>query len=91
MLFLTANRPRPPQALARMRLRPKFRELTYAYGPFAFLHVGRIFPFHRKETYPVFIHLSGQQYRNERARTLRKRLGKALKSRRDCYGLTTEL
>lgn len=89
MLLLPSNRPGPPHALARVRLRPKLRDLAYAYRLISIVHAGPHFSFHRRETYPIFIHLSGQQYRNEHARMLRKRLTKTSKSQRDRHDLTT--
>lgn len=77
-------------ALARARLR-----LTYLN---LFHHLRRLQPHNltflsrlkRKEKYPIFIDMSRKQYRNGRARVLRKLIGKNFKTLRDYHGLTIE-
>ena len=90
MLLFSDQQPRHRIALARARLR-----LTYLN---LFHHLRRLLPHNltflsrlrRKEKYPIFIDMSRQQYRNERARVLRKLIGKNFKTLRDYHGLTIE-
>jgi Helix-turn-helix domain len=90
MLLSSDQRPRRPIALAKTRLRLKIGCFLYCLGhplsqkfTFFFCHRG-------KEKYPIFINMSRQQHRNERARVLRKLIGKNFKTLRDYHGLTIE-
>jgi hypothetical protein len=88
MLLFPNNQPRHPHSLARAWLCPKRLCLAHRlwqtlskYFTLLFLHI-------RKEKYPIFINMSQQQYRNERARVLRKLIGKNCTTLREYRGLT---
>ena len=90
MLLFFDQQPRGPMAPARLRLRRKkrnslrlLRRLTPQNRPLLSGIKG-------KEKYPIFIDMSRQQYRNERAKVLRKLIGKNSKTLRDYHGLTIE-
>ena len=91
--FITA-RPRYPRVLRRARLREisplfpfrtAFRGRSFSNILMSLPHFFRI---GRQEKYPIYINMSRQQYRNERARVLRKLIGKNFKTLRDYRGLT---
>jgi hypothetical protein len=88
MLLFPNDQPRHSYCLAKAYLRLKRRNLLgrLRQSPSKY----RTLPFlrRRKEKYPIFINMSQQQYRNERARVLRKLIGKNCKTLREYRGLT---
>ena len=91
--FITA-RARYPRVLGRARLlqiRPPLPSRTASRDRSSSNNLMSLAPFSRsgqQEKYPLFINMSQQQYRNERARVLRKLIGKNCKTLREYRGLT---
>ena len=90
MLLFSNQRPMRPVALARTRSRPNICWFLHHLGHLLSQKFTFFFRNRRKERYPIFINLSRQQHRNERARVLRKLIGKNSKTLRDYHGLTIE-
>jgi len=90
MLLYSDQQPRRPFALARARSRPIIGCFLHPLGYLLSQEFRFFFRHRRKERYPIFINMSRQQHRNERARVLRKLIGKNLKTLRDYHGLTIE-
>ena len=90
MLLFSDQQPRRPIALARARMRLTSRYLFHLLGRLLSQDLTLLSRLKRKEKYPIFIDMSRKQYRNERARVLRKLIGKNSKTLRDYHGLTIE-
>ena len=90
MLLFFDQQPRRPIAPARVRLRRKKRYLLRSLRRFTPQNRPLRSGIKGKEKYPIFINMSRQRYRNERARVLRKLIGKNSKTLRDYHGLTIE-
>ena len=88
MLLSFVHQPRHPIALAGARLRPANGCFHRRLGHFQSPKSTFLFRRSQKEKYPLFINMSHQQYRNERARVLRKLIGKNCKTLREYRGLT---
>ena len=93
--FITAG-PRHSHVPGRARPRQKYPIIPFrtAFGAISFNNNLMSFPHSfrigRQEKYPIFINMSQQQYRNERARVLRKLIRKNFKTLRDYRGLTVK-
>jgi hypothetical protein len=90
MLLSSDQQPRHTIALAGARSRPTFGCFLQIGGHPLSQKFTFFFRHRRKERYPIFINMSRQQHRNERARVLRKLIGKNFKTLRDYHGLTIE-
>ena len=90
MLLFSNQRPRRPIGLARARTRPSIGCFLHPPGHLLSQKFTFFFRNRRKEKYPIFINMSRQQHRNERARVLRKLIGKNFKTLRDYHGLTID-
>jgi hypothetical protein len=88
MLLFLYNPPRHSNGLARACLRLKRRNLPHRLRQPLPKNLTFLFRRRRKEKYPIFINMSQQQYRNERARVLRKLIGRNCKTLREYRGLT---
>ena len=90
-MLLSFTKPsRHTNALARARPRPIIGCFLHCLGHLLSQKFTFFFRHRRKERYPIFINMSRQQHRNERARVLRKLIGKNFKTLRDYHGLTIE-
>jgi hypothetical protein len=90
MLLSSVHQPRHPIVLVRAWLRQLAGRLLYRLGHLLPLKLTFFLRRRRKERYPIFIDMSRHQYRNERARVLRKLVGKNFKTLRDYHGLTIQ-
>ncbi len=90
MLLSSVHQPGHPIVLAKAWLRQLAGRLFYRLGHLLLSKFKFFLRRRRKERYPIFIDMSRHQYRNERARVLRKLIGKNSKTLRDYHGLTIE-
>jgi len=84
----------PGRAYAR-DAEPERRTYKYLSSPFTgwidsvqYSHLLALLLTRKEDKYPLFINMSRQQYRNERARVLRKLIGKNFKTLLEYRGLT---